>query len=149
MVSSPEVFSYNSPMSPSQSVTVKKPSARNHSISFQKLWKSNLRLLSSGYVLLNKRVMQLEMAVFCGPIYQRGGEIKESMKGSKNSLQLDYTTSSGCAVPNRKLLSNSINLRSSGETVSSKILFHLLVREIHNSIVSQPEEGGINEVRYA
>ena len=61
------------------------------------------------------------MVVCSCTLYQRGRGNKKSINRSKIPLQLDYTTSSGCGVSNRKWLSKIINLWLSGTTVSSYI----------------------------
>ena len=94
----------------------------NHSVIFQKHWTPNIRLLSSGCVLLNQNKRPSELSVCCGAVYQRGGYIQKSINSSKSYLQLDSTAFSGCAVPNGKLLPKIINLRSDWNTVSSKIV---------------------------
>ena len=61
MVSIPEVFTDNSPMSPTQSVPVKILAQENHSVSFQKHWASNLIMMSAGYVLVNQTKSQPDL----------------------------------------------------------------------------------------
>ena len=105
MVSTPDGFTYNSLMLSSQSVTVKNLVQENHSVCFQNHWKSNLRLLPAGFVMINKIARQSDMEVCCGPVFQIVVEIQKSINRSKKTLLLDYTTRPGCAVPNRNLLS--------------------------------------------
>ena len=102
MVSTPEVFTDKNAILPSQTMTVKKKSARESLRHFFTNWNSNLIMLSTGFVPLNKSAKKSYMAVCCGPVYQRGGGIQKAINRLKILLQLDSTTSSGCSVSNRK-----------------------------------------------
>ena len=82
MVSIPEVFTDNSPMSPTQSVPVKILAQENHSVSFQKHWASNLIMMSAGYVLVNQTKSQPDLELCCFTVHQIGGTFKKP-KGKK------------------------------------------------------------------
>ena len=70
MVSNPEGFTDNSPMSPSQYVTMKNLVQENHSINFLKHWTPNTRLMSAGYVLPNQNIRKPEQEIICGQVFQ-------------------------------------------------------------------------------
>ena len=98
MVSTPEGFSDNSQISSSQSVTVKIPVQENYSIIFRTCYKSNLWLLSSGFVPLNKSAKKSELALCCDPVYLSNSYIQKSINRLKSSLKFHFTESLGYGV---------------------------------------------------
>ena len=55
--------------------------------------------MSAGFVPQNKSARKSDMEIFCGPVFQRGGDIQNQSTGKKISLLLDSTTSLGCEIP--------------------------------------------------
>ena len=122
MVSTTEVFNDNSPMSPSQYMNVKNPIAINSLHQFLDTLevkpKTDVRMFCAAK---SKRKAIIEDSILCSSVPNRRGHSKNQPTGQKISLQIDFTTYSGCAVPNRKLLYKILYCRSSRTTVSSKI----------------------------
>ena len=70
-------------------------------------------------------------------------------RGKYWSILIEMLSPRWDALPIRKTLYKIIHWRSIRNTVISKLLFQILVREIHNIMVSPPEEGGLKESKYA
>ena len=107
MVSTPKGFTDNSPISPSQSVTMKHPSVRKPLCRFQTHWNSNLILISAGFVPLNQSTKESDPALYCGPVYQRGGDIQKSINRSKKLFTIRFQNSLRlCCIQYQIIVSN-------------------------------------------
>ena len=117
MVSTIQEFTYNSPIPPGPYVTSKKPSARKslHQLSeVLDVKKKTDTLMLFSDKPNRKAILSGIMLWYSTPKRRGHTKINERVK----KYFFISTTSSGCAVPNRKLLSKIIHWRSHRDTVS-------------------------------
>ena len=103
--------------------------------------------MSAGFVPINQGKNQPDLALCCGPVSQRGGNIKKKSTGKKIPynwiLQHPQVVQSPIANYCLKL---SIDDQVE-PNLFPKLLLQVSVRELHNSMVIPPKEGGIKEAR--
>ena len=150
MVSDPKVFTENIPMSPNQYVTVKNPSARKSLNQFLYTLdvkpktavrrfcaaKSNHKSTRSGSMLWSSILKRLGYP-----------KINQQVKKSLYNWILQHIQVVVSLIEN-DCLKWSIDGQVDPQ-LFPKLLFQVSVRELHNSMVSKPEEGRLKEVREA
>ena len=112
--------------------------------------KSNLRLLSVGFVPLTQSANNTELVLCCGPLYQRGGYIQKPTNRPKKALYNYILQHSQVVVS--PIVNNSLKLsidRKVEKQLVPKFLLRILLRELHNSMIIQPEESRLKEERDA
>ena len=115
-------------------------------MNLNKHWTSNTRLLSTGFVMLNQSTMQPYHALYWGPVHQNDTATPKSTNELKNMFtNLFYTILRLCSTQKLITVSNYINMCASRTTVRSKVVIVSSVRELHNIMVSTPEQGGPKE----
>ena len=101
-------------------------------------------------MLLNQSARQLDQSVCCGPVYQNDLAIPKSTNALKKALYkwiLQHLQ-----VVRSPLANDCLKLSidgQSGTQLFPKLLLQVSVRELHNIMVSLPEEGGMKEAKDA
>ena len=98
-------------------------------------------------VQLRRSVWKSEKSMCCGQIFKRPWSYKNKPKVQKVPLKLDSTSSSGCKISNCNWFSLCLYWCQHQTKPLLKLLFKFSVRELYNSTVIPPEEGGLKEVR--
>ena len=90
IIYTPEIFTDNGPMSPSQSVTVRNPSAIKSLRQFLDTLEVKPKTYFRRFVPLNQSAKQSELAVCCGPVYQSDLAIQKSTSRSKKLFKIRF-----------------------------------------------------------
>ena len=98
-------------------------------------------------MLINQSEKQPDLSICCGPVFQRGGDIQNQPIGQKSLynciLQHFQVVQSPIA---NDFLNLSIGDQMEPQLVP-KLLLHVSTIELHNIMLSPPEEGGLKEAR--
>ena len=140
MVYTPEVFTDNSPILPSQSVTVKKPSAIKSLCPFlDKLEVKPKTDVHRFFAAKSNHKAFISGSMLCYSIPKRWvhSKINQQVKEALYNWILQYPQ-----VLQSPIANNCLKLSIDGQLgpqLVPKLLLHLLVRELHNSIFSPLE----------
>ena len=89
-VSTPEVFNYNSPMSPIQYLTLKNPIARKLLCQFLDTLEVKPKTDFLSFVPIDQSAKKSELGLCCGTVYQSHVSIQKSINRSKKIFKVGF-----------------------------------------------------------